>query len=246
MLRTLYSYLPDFFKGIWRGQKLEKYLSYANLNIGFMYEISSMLRFLSGKESYSQCGQDYFLFQMIFHGKKSGFFLDIGGNDPINMNNTYMFELGGWNGLAFEPQNRLVSRWKDQRNVECINIALGDKDKDIYFREEGTLSRVVKSKNVATRKVKQRALKNVLAERGIKKIDFISMDVEGYELSVLKGIDFRSVEIDVILLEVEDAKIRRAKKVRDYLKSQNYIMLTRLNQDDIWARKEFLRKREIK
>ena len=48
---------------------------------------------------YSQRGQDL-LMDILFH-KDDGFFLDIGGNDPIKISNTYYFEKKGWKGLAF-------------------------------------------------------------------------------------------------------------------------------------------------
>ena len=39
---------------------------------------------------------------------------------------------------------------------------------------------------------------------GLTKVDFLSLDVEGAELSVLKGIDIDSVEIDLILIEPKE------------------------------------------
>ena len=88
---------------------------------------------MGGGESYSQFGQDRFILNMIFARKRNGTFLDIGGNHPIKMNNTYMFEKHGWTGYAFEPQKEIVELWKTTRNTECFNVAVGDVDKMIKF-----------------------------------------------------------------------------------------------------------------
>lgn len=44
---------------------------------------------------------------------------------------------------------------------------------------------------------------NILKERGITHVDYLSLDVEGHELQVLKGIDLNTVRIDVITIEVK-------------------------------------------
>lgn len=68
---------------------------------------------------YSQCGQDFFV-DFLLNGKKDGIYLDIGGNDPIVINNTYYFEKKGWNGLAFEPLKNIL---KDGRSVVRLHAS---------------------------------------------------------------------------------------------------------------------------
>jgi FkbM family methyltransferase len=46
-------------------------------------------------------------------------------------------------------------------------------------------------------------LADVLEREKVGRIDFLSIDVEGAELNVLKGIDFSKCEIDLILIETE-------------------------------------------
>lgn len=161
-----------------------------------------------GEGYHSQCGQDMFI-DFLFGNKEDGVFIDIGGNDPVKINNTYYFEKKGWSGLAFEPLQKYQDKWKQERTTPCLPIALGDADKDVVFREmnqdylsgvEGVNIEEIQKLladgqvNVVNETVvKQRMLKDVLAERNIKDIDFISLDVEGSELQVLKGIDFQKV-----------------------------------------------------
>ena len=85
---------------------------------------------------YSQALQDYFLDNYIFHKKHGGFFLDIGGNDPVSINNTYFFEKSrGWNGLAFEPMAEQREKWSTSRKTECLPYALGSKTGETEFCE---------------------------------------------------------------------------------------------------------------
>ncbi len=55
-------------------------------------------------EYVSQCGQDKFLIENLFKGKKNGIFVEIGAFDGIKYSNTYNLEVDyGWAGLCIEP-----------------------------------------------------------------------------------------------------------------------------------------------
>lgn len=207
---------------------------------------------------HSQCGQDMFI-DFLFGNKKEGFFIDIGGNDPVKINNTYYFEKRGWSGLAFEPLQKYQAKWKEERTTPCLPIALGDAEKDVVFTEmDKDYLSGIKDVNMEEIKdlladgqvkivnetvVKQKMLKNVLAERNIKNIDFVSLDVEGNELQVLKGIDFKKVTIKCFAIENED-NIKTIYKIRRYMTERGYWLIARLGQDDIFVHgKYFYQKR---
>lgn len=211
----------------------------------FRQNKSTNKKFNYGVNSYySQCGQDYIV-NFLFGGKRDGFFLDIGGNDPIMINNTYYFEQLGWSGLAFEPLKKYVDKWKE-RKTECIQIALGNSEEEIEFVEakKDYLSRRLDGKLIETVNldeaeiiekyvVKQRKLSDVLNERGIHNIDYMSLDVEGAEFDILEGINWEKDIIKVISVENEDG-FNMENKIRDYLYSKGYIYWARIEQDDIF------------
>lgn len=60
-------------------------------------------------------------------------------------------------------------------------------------------------------------LQHLLDIHNVTKVDFFSLDVEGNELSVLKGIDFNKTIFDFILIES-----RNINKIDDYLIDKNY------------------------
>lgn len=73
-------------------------------------------------ESYSQCGQDLFVFT-ISKGIP-GKFLDLGCYLPIKINNTYLLEQNGWDGLSFDIQD-LSQKWSIRKSkfvqADCLS-----------------------------------------------------------------------------------------------------------------------------
>lgn len=91
-------------------------------------------RVFDGVQYYSQMYQDFFLDTYIFKKKENGFFIDVGGNDPIYINNTYFFEKNrNWSGIAIEPMPELNEKWKIERTVECIKTAVGNHTGETEF-----------------------------------------------------------------------------------------------------------------
>jgi len=67
--------------------------------------------------------------------------------------------------------------------------------------------------------VKARTLQSIIDESGFNKIDFLSLDVEGYELEVLKGIDLTKKQISFMLIEIYE---KDKKEIFDYLSFFGY------------------------
>ena len=116
----------------------------------------------------------------------------------------------GWKGILVEPiakncdllrQHRPGSRVfqcalgaPEQRGRVRINIAGGD----------DALSGLVVNAGVTierTEEVDLRTLDDVLAEAGNPRIDLMSIDVEGFELSVFRGLDFSRHQPALVLVE---------------------------------------------
>lgn len=203
------------------------------------------------KKYYSQSGQDFFV-DFIFGSKSEGVFLDIGGNDPVSINNTYWFEEKGWTGLAFEPLAEKNKLWAEKRKTPCLEIALGQEEKKVIFAKtakdylskkyEGDFIKNAKtdsseSQIVETFEVQQRRLSDVLDEYDMHEIDYISLDVEGAEMEVLQGIDWEKTLIKVLSIEAaDDNKSNNA--IRKYMISKGFMLLARLTFDDIWVNRK--------
>jgi hypothetical protein len=83
---------------------------------------------------YSQVGQDRFLLENFFRGRRNGVFLDIGAYDGETLSNTLFFEESmGWTGLCVEPLPSAFAKLKARRKAVC------EKHLDCRFRGEAEL-----------------------------------------------------------------------------------------------------------
>lgn len=140
----------------------------------------------------------------------NGFYIECGANDGVTQSYTHNLELEkNWSGLLIEPSSKVFNILKTNRSSKNIfyNQALVSKDYvgdtvlgnfDGNSAVNGLMARIGDG-NV---KVKCSPLSDVLNKENIKYVDFFSLDVEGYELEVLKGIDFENTYFKYILVEL--------------------------------------------
>ena len=66
--------------------------------------------------SYSQAGQDKWVLSLF----PKGTYLEIGASHPKNINNTYLLELNGWDGLSIDIDNQCEAEWKATRKNRLL------------------------------------------------------------------------------------------------------------------------------
>ncbi len=74
-------------------------------------------------------------------------------------------------------------------------------------------------------------LRDILAERRIAEVHFLSIDTEGGELAVLEGTDFDATLVHAIAVENN----YRARELADFLEQRGFVPLARLAVDDIYV-----------
>lgn len=248
-LDKIYDGMPDIFKTMWRFRKQKNITAYTkNGTVLFENGLTRKICDSYEKDYFSQYGQDAFCTNYIFHRKKGGFFIDVGANHPLKFNNTaYLEKELGWSGLAFEPQKELANLWKKERQTECVPVALGKSEEKIKFYRDGDCgdSCYMKSgKSFKPRResyfVRQKRLQDILDQRKIAVVDFMSIDVEGYELEVLKGVDLQKTHISCILLENEERRVKKCRETRQFLFENGYDLFARLTGDDVFVKGKIL------
>ena len=170
----------------------------------------------SSPTSFSQDSEDDIV-EKIFWGKQKGFFVDIGAHHPVDYSNTYKFYLKGWTGINIDPRPDIMLEFdKIRPNDVNLEIAIGDQkgEKDFYMFDQAGVNTFIKEiafgrnllngfKYIETRKVRTDTLINVFDKFvGAQKIDFLNIDVEGYEMNILEQNDWNKYRPNVIVCEM--------------------------------------------
>jgi FkbM family methyltransferase len=163
--------------------------------------------------SYAQNFEDVMLAR-CFPGPH-GFYVDVGANDPDIDSVTRHFYERGWSGINIEPLASNFARLKKRRTRDLnLHLAAGESDGEITFFEIGkwhgysTTDAAIAAQHrkdglkVVEHRTPLRRLASVFDEHAKgKTIDFLSVDVEGAELSVLAGADLNRHRPKIILAE---------------------------------------------
>ena len=206
--------------------------------------------FCSQLSTYSQHGEELYIWQLLDF-KLDGFFIEIGAYDGIRLSNSYFFEKIGWKGILIEAHPELAKQCKVNRpNSITLHTALGSTDGgNINFSvvtgkggvdtlsfvsaNDKQLQRIKSAKGIITTvDVPSRNLDSILKEYEIDNIDFISIDVEGVEIDVLKGINFSKYKPN--LLVIEDNSGGSDKSVSCYMQQYGYVKITTIGCNDFY------------
>lgn len=182
---------------------------------------------------------------ILFNHKKEGFYIELGAFDGITQSNTYFFELNrNWKGLLIEPSKTSFDLCcKNRPNnivVNCCCVSNDYKEDTILGDFNSTLMSSVNGERLHSYdliEVKAMTLEKILDIIRIdSEIDFLSLDVEGYELHVLQGLNLDKYRPKYILIEIYHNTFNN---ILNYLQSKNYLMnsnFTNYNHNDspIW------------
>ena len=163
--------------------------------------------------SYAQNFEDVMLWRALKH-IETGFYIDVGANDPEVDSVTKAFYDLGWRGINIEPVSQWFLRLQETR-VRDINLqlALGSEPGEITLYEIpdtglSTAEKAFAKRHEAERgyqsrelKVAQDTLANVCEQYHIAPIHFLKIDVEGMEKAVLEGADFVKIRPWIVLVE---------------------------------------------
>lgn len=196
----------------------------------------------------SQFGQDKYIIEHIFNYKKNGYFIELGAADGKHLSNTYCLEkYFDWKGLCIEPNPFYHENLKQHRNCELdFSPVFSESGKKVKFTvaEEfsGISDYIEKGLNVYNNKdeieLETKTLTQILdAHNAPLYIDYMSLDTEGTELEILKGLNFNKYKIGYISVEHNNTPQRW--KIMDYLIKKGY-KFSRWNRiDDEYINHDF-------
>ncbi len=202
--------------------------------------------FRSSKQiSYSQTGEDLivkFIFGQLNIAQPK--YLDLGAHHPDFLNNTKIFYQNGSVGVNVEPDPFLIQQFNILR-PDDINLNVG-----IGFHENGVLmdffvmsdkvfntfskEEAQKIESYGTYKIEQVLqiklvpISHILAYFKSGSPNFVTLDVEGLDLEIIKTIDFKTFRPEVFCIETityaEDKSERKITEIIDWMESKDYFV----------------------
>lgn len=195
-----------------------------------------------GESSYAQAGEDMIvrnIFQNLNLNEIT--YLDIGANDPVLMNNTFYFYGRGHHGVLVEPNAVLCEKLRAVRPRDTtVEAGIGTgsaKSADFYLLSEAAWSTFDKAEaeervrnsggKVTIKEVRKTPLldvNQVMAEHFAGQApSFLSVDAEGWDLPILKSIDYRRFRPKVICAEtMVFGTLRAAPEIPAFLRTKGY------------------------
>jgi FkbM family methyltransferase len=186
---------------------------------------------------------------------KNGYYVEIGANDGISQSNSLYFERKkNWSGILVEPDKhnfRLLTRNRKKRNkfFNCACVSFDFKENFIKFIYSDLMSVTINDKSefdkvnthalsgmqflakdeiIKTYLVPAMNLESILEKANAPSLmDFFSLDVEGHELEVLKGLNHTKFRFKYILIETSEFAT-----ISSYLDNARYHFIEKLSHHD--------------
>ena len=207
-------------------------------------------------KSYSQCGEDLivrFIFNQLKIDKPS--YIDIGAHHPYIISNTAEFYLNGSKGVNIEPNPFYFKFFLEERpNDVNLNIGISENKQMLEYYEFdepalNTFSEIEKNNLIkegkslqASKKIHTHTLQYVLDKFFKNKFpNFMSLDVEGYDMLVLNQIDYDNNFPVVICVETisfsSSGNGAKNQEIINFLLSKGYFLHSDTYINSIFVRK---------
>lgn len=216
------------------------------------------------RASYSQFAEDLLVDHVLtaIAKKNNPTYLDIGTNDPVAGNNTYLFYLKGCKGVCVEPDPAIYRKIKAKRPNDTVlhaGVGIGtDKEGTLYIFPEGYTGWNTFSKEEADKRKSESGISystfkhipfipvnEVIRQHFKEAPDFISIDVEGLDQAILETLDFGTWSPLVICVETmsfsTDHQGGKIGGIISLLHDKGYVIYADTYVNTIFVRKDLLK-----
>lgn len=174
-----------------------------------------------------------------------GAFLEIGANEPVILSQTWHLARIGWRGVLVEPNPRLAARLRAERPDAAVVEAVcsgpsAPASMRLRLPESSGHATVMATfadradREVETFEVPTRTADSIIERELGGRVDFISIDVEGHEPQVLRGLSLGRFRPRLMLVEDDMSSLETSR----LLWARGYRMLRRTQNNNWWVPNE--------
>jgi FkbM family methyltransferase len=201
------------------------------------------------RKVYSQEGEDLLLSRIFDHQPK-GFYVDCGAHHPFRFSNTKLLYDKGWRGINIEPNPEVSDLFKRYRpNDMYCGVGVSEQKGTIPYYVYGHPAlntfdeAMVKSRS--EKPIKQLLIETTpLAELLNQNlppntsIDLLTIDVEGFDLKVLKSNDWAKYPPNFIFVESNEITLEEVliSDLNKYLVERQYELVSKLWKSCLYMR----------
>jgi len=207
-------------------------------------------------KSYSQEGEDMILRQ-IFEKRPIGFYVDVGAHHPKRFSNTYFFYKRGWSGINIDATPLRMKLFQQHRKRDInLEIPIASKDQVLNFfsfnepalnsfcaelswERDGQNGYFIEEEILLQTQKLSTVLNNHLLNG--TKIDFLNIDVEGFDLDILHSNNWTKYKPSIILIEILGGNLAKIEhnEIAAFLKAKGYSFFAKTVNTFIFALNKF-------
>ena len=198
--------------------------------------------------SFSHSGEDLLLHK-LFLGRQSGFYVDVGCCHPSDYSNTYILYMLGWRGVVIDADPTFLGGYKTVRpNDIVVHSGVGEipGEQTLYTFQDRCLNTLdpAVAKDYAAKgnaadhviRVPVDRLASILRKVRPPKIDLMNVDVEGFDLQVLRSNSWNEFRPEVLAIEDHELLLDDVPRssTYQYLKSLGYALHSKVNYTSVY------------
>lgn len=193
-----------------------------------------------------------------YYYRTQGIFVELGALDGLLYSNTLAFErFFNWTGLLIEPvPSNYVKLEQNRPQATTVHSAVCNHTGKMEFVGSGATAGATENMSAKHRRkfqsnwdffhrnqyaVSCEPLASIFQRHGIDHVDFLSVDVEGAEWTVLESISFSQVNIAVIVVELDGTNTTKDENCRQLLRKHAYQFDFRIAANEYWYHPTYLK-----
>lgn len=212
------------------------------------------------KGHFGQWAEDVLIRKLFDKSKRNGVYLDIGSYHPFTHSNTAYFWMKGWHGFNVDANPHTIKLFNEYRPTDTniwtaiipavdyengtrrVSLMLPSKaDYSSGVAAAGTVNNSVGNERgfSETQEVPATSVASLLENKNIKNIDYLNIDIEGYDEIILSEIDFSIITPTVVTVEDYSDNLEQLvnSRITNLMKGNGYALVGRAGPTSVFLKR---------